>query len=78
MIDYLNKFRLDKKIAYVVGGLGLIGKEVSTAYAMAGAKTIVLDIKTKEGLKYEKKMKSLGYNLKRLSRKTSKTPAAGK
>ena len=64
MIDYLNKFRLDKKIAYVVGGLGLIGKEVSTAYAMAGAKTIVLDIKKKEGLKYEKKMKSLGYNLK--------------
>ena len=38
MIDYLQKFRLDKKTAFVVGGLGLIGREVSTAFTMAGAK----------------------------------------
>ena len=48
MINYLNKFRIDKKIAYVVGGLGLIGKEVAKAYAMAGAKVIVLDNKKKK------------------------------
>jgi NAD(P)-dependent dehydrogenase (short-subunit alcohol dehydrogenase family) len=63
MINYLNKFRIDKKIAYVVGGLGLIGKEVAKAYAMAGAKVIVLDNKKKEGLNFEKKMKTKGYDL---------------
>ena len=44
MTDYLQKFRLDGKTAFVVGGLGLIGSEVSSAFAMAGAKTIVLDL----------------------------------
>ena len=48
MINYLHKFRLDKKTAYVIGGLGLIGKEISKAYAMAGAKVIILDVKKKE------------------------------
>ena len=44
MINYLNKFRLDNKIAYVFGGLGLVGRQVSIAFVMAGATTIVLDI----------------------------------
>ena len=64
MIDYLKKFRVDKKTAFVVGGLGLIGKEVSTAYSMAGASTIVLDINEKKGLAFEKKIRNKGYNLK--------------
>ena len=49
MIDYLNKFRIDNKTAFVIGGLGLIGKEISRAYAMGGAKVVILDIKKKEG-----------------------------
>lgn len=73
MIDYLNKFRLDKKTAYVVGGLGLIGREISMAYGMAGAKTIVLDIKKKEGLAFERKMQNLGYDLKYLFFDCAKT-----
>ncbi len=44
MTDYMQKFRLDGKIAVVCGGLGLIGKEVSIAFAQAGAKVLVLDI----------------------------------
>ena len=40
----MKKFRLDGDTAYVVGGMGLIGKEVSQAIALAGAKTIVLDV----------------------------------
>jgi NAD(P)-dependent dehydrogenase (short-subunit alcohol dehydrogenase family) len=63
MINYLNKFSLNNKTAFVVGGLGLIGKEVSTAYAQAGANTIVLDIKESDGKKFEKEMKSNNYNL---------------
>ena len=52
MDNYLNKFSLKNKIAYIVGGLGLVGKEVSKAYSMAGAKTIILDIKKKEGIRF--------------------------
>ncbi|MBU1196099.1 MAG: SDR family oxidoreductase [Proteobacteria bacterium] len=61
MIDYLSKFKLDGKIAFVVGGLGLIGREVSIAYATAGAKTIVLDVNTDQGELFEKTMKKKGY-----------------
>jgi|APSaa5957512535_1039671.scaffolds.fasta_scaffold33817_3 NAD(P)-dependent dehydrogenase (short-subunit alcohol dehydrogenase family) len=49
MYDYMSKYRLEGKIAFVVGGLGLIGKEVSTAIASAGAKTLVLDINDEGG-----------------------------
>ena len=64
MINYLNKFNLNNKIAYVVGGLGLIGKEVSIAFASAGAETIVLDINNKEAKKFLKKSSDQGYDLK--------------
>lgn len=63
MINYLRKFRLDHKIAYVVGGLGLIGQEVSIAYAMAGAKTIVLDIANDKGEAFEVEMQEKGYGV---------------
>ena len=63
MIDYLAKFRLDKKTAIVVGGMGLIGREVSIAYAMAGAKTIVLDVNESQGKSFEKEMNGKGYAL---------------
>jgi len=49
MIDYLKKFRLDQKTAFVVGGLGLIGREVSTAFALAGADTVILDLEQEKG-----------------------------
>jgi len=49
MIDYMKKFQLDGRIAFVMGGLGLIGREVSTAIASAGAKTIVLDVDDSRG-----------------------------
>lgn len=48
MTDYLNLFSLSGKNAFVTGGCGLIGLEISKALAQAGAKVIVLDIdKTK-------------------------------
>jgi len=45
----LKKFSLDKKTAFVVGGVGLIGREVSTAFATAGANTFILDIEQEKG-----------------------------
>tara|TARA_Y100001980_G_C14556714_1_gene349577 strand:+ start:21234 stop:22028 length:795 start_codon:yes stop_codon:yes gene_type:complete len=44
---YLENFSLEGKNAYITGGLGLIGREISIALALSGAKTIVLDIKKK-------------------------------
>ena len=49
MIDYLQKFRLDEKTAFVIGGVGLIGREVSTAFALAGADTLILDMDQAKG-----------------------------
>ena len=63
MIDYLKKFRLDKKKAFVIGGVGLIGREVSTAFAMAGAKTIVLDLDSERGHSFEMELNKKGYNV---------------
>lgn len=63
MIDYLHKFRLDNKTAFVVGGLGLIGREVSIAYAMAGAKTIVLDVKDNQAQSFTEEMHEKGYDV---------------
>ena len=52
MIDYLKKFRLDNKTAFVLGGLGFIGREVSKAFASVGAKTIILDLKSKQATEF--------------------------
>ena len=63
MIDYLQKFRLNEKTAFVVGGLGLIGREVSIAFAIAGAKTIVLDVESENGQLFEKEINKKGYDV---------------
>ena len=47
MINYKKKFDLTNKVAFVVGGNGLIGKEVVSALSNFGAKVIILDLKTK-------------------------------
>ena len=63
MIDYLAKFKLNNKIAVVCGGLGLIGKEVSTALAQVGAKVIILDINKKNGKKFEEECRKKKLNI---------------
>jgi NAD(P)-dependent dehydrogenase (short-subunit alcohol dehydrogenase family) len=44
VIDYPKRFLILGKVAFVTGGLGLIGREVSRALASAGGRTIILDI----------------------------------
>jgi len=44
MTDYLKKMDLGGKTAFVTGGLGLIGLEITGALAQAGARTVVLDV----------------------------------
>jgi len=63
MINYLQKNRLDDKTAIIVGGLGLIGREVSAAFAMAGAKTIILDFNKNVEKLFIKKICDKGYDV---------------
>jgi len=63
MIDYLQKFKLDGKTAFVVGGLGLIGKEVSIALAVLGAKVVVLDVDKDGGESLIRNIKNNIYNI---------------
>ena len=61
MIDYTNKFKVTNKVACIVGGLGLIGKEVVKALSSAGAQTIILDIEKEKGIDFENYIKDQGY-----------------
>ncbi len=47
MKDHLARFSLKGKIAFVTGGAGLLGAEISQALASAGARTIILDLDKK-------------------------------
>jgi len=60
MNDYANKFKVANKVAWIVGGLGLIGKEVTKAISSAGAQTIILDIIEEKGLDFENYIKAQG------------------
>ena len=57
MSDYIDKFKIDGKVAVVCGGLGLLGKEISIALAQAGAKVIVIDIDIDQWKKFENDIK---------------------
>jgi NAD(P)-dependent dehydrogenase (short-subunit alcohol dehydrogenase family) len=63
MSDYMQKFHLDGRTAFVVGGLGLIGREVSIAIASAGAKIIVLDVDDSDGPLFEIELRGEGYEV---------------
>ena len=62
MKDYIKQFRLDSQLAFVVGGIGLIGTEVSQALASAGAKVVALDIQSDQGKALAKKIMAANYD----------------
>jgi len=49
MSYFLDKFLLNNKVAFITGGLGLIGREIVHAFAEAGAQTVILDIDAEKG-----------------------------
>ena len=61
MVNYLKKFSLKGKTAFITGGVGLIGAEISKALASAHAKTIIIDIDENSGMKLSKKLINMGY-----------------
>lgn len=54
MEDYVSKFTLSGRTAFVTGGTGLIGKEVAIALSQAGANVLILDIDSQRGVALEK------------------------
>lgn len=59
MKNYLDRFKLNGKVAFITGGFGMIGIEVTRALLDAEAKVIVLDINEEKaqkiaGIKFEK------------------------
>lgn len=49
MSNYLDKFSLEGKVAYITGGVGLLGAEITKAFAEAKAKVVILDINENKG-----------------------------
>lgn len=60
MKSYLDKFSLKTKVAFVTGGVGLLGSEVVKALADASAKVVILDINKDLGEKIALKLKKRG------------------
>ena len=79
MNNYLKLFQNKNKLAFVVGGHGLIGKEVCKALLSSGCKVIVLDIKSKKNSLLKKqfynhyldcsKLKTLKVNIDKIIKK---------
>ncbi len=61
MTKFLDKFSLSGKTAFVTGGAGLIGAQISSAFASAGAQTIIIDIQENLGLELSNKLNKNGY-----------------
>ena len=45
MTNYLKKFRLDKKLSYIIGSEGLIGEKIVEIFLSAGSEVVCLDKK---------------------------------
>jgi len=60
MKSYLEKFRLDDKVACVIGGVGLIGSEITRALSDAGATALILDVDEEKGTKLAEKITNDG------------------
>lgn len=52
MAKYLAKFSLAHKNAFITGGCGILGREISMAFLEAGAKVIILDIDSSAGKRF--------------------------
>lgn len=60
MTNYLKKFSLKGKVAFVTGGAGLIGSEATTALADAGAKVVILDVDENRSKKLQRQLNKAG------------------
>ena len=62
MINYMEKFVLKEKKAVVAGGVGLIGREIVTALAQAGAFVVIADTDEEGGQLLAEDLKKRHFN----------------
>lgn len=62
-MNYLKKFSLEKKVAFITGGAGLLGIEATKALADAGAKVVILDIDQDKAKKIQQLFKREGKDI---------------
>jgi nucleoside-diphosphate-sugar epimerase len=60
--NYLDKFSLKGKKAFIIGGCGLIGSEISEALLSASAEVYIFDNNKKKGNFFRKKFINRKYN----------------
>jgi NAD(P)-dependent dehydrogenase (short-subunit alcohol dehydrogenase family) len=61
MINVLDKFNLEGKVAVVTGGAGLLGREFCRTLAEAGASVVVADIDQKAAFQIARKLEEAGH-----------------
>ena len=54
MKNYIRKFNLSNRVVFIVGGMGLIGKEITNAISDAGAKVVVIDFSKEKRKEFNK------------------------
>lgn len=62
-MTYLEQYNLKNKTAYVCGGVGLIGAEVTRALAEARAKVVILDVDQEKGTALARELRGQGLNV---------------
>jgi NAD(P)-dependent dehydrogenase (short-subunit alcohol dehydrogenase family) len=67
-MKYLNKFKLSNKIAFVLGGSGYIGKEITLALYEFGAKVIVLDTNLNKEINKYKSIEFKKFSIAKLNK----------
>ena len=67
-MSYIKKFSLKNKTAFVVGGFGLIGNEVSLALAELGSNVIVLDKVRKDKTISKTKIKYIKFDISKVNK----------
>jgi len=71
--EHKKRFSLDGKTAVVSGGLGLIGKKISTALLQASAKVLILDINENKGKKIKREnIEFIKFDLTKIEKYPSK------
>ena len=63
MTNYLKKFSLEGKVAFVTGGVGLIGTEITKALLDEGAKVVILDINKNKAQSLKQELKTVGKDI---------------
>lgn len=60
---YLDKFLLIGKVAFITGGVGFLGVEVTKAFAEAKARVVVLDVDEDKGQKLIRELTDKGFKV---------------